>query len=289
MSCPRCFTLGWVFVLVLCWGGMVWTFQAQAGAWPAPQGHGQIILKADQFISDPYDGLDHLGEDPVRLRSQRTTLEVYGDYGLTPGLTLTGQSAYGVLKENGLRAQKVEGAIGGRLLILRIQGLEDRAKERREQDWVVSVGLVGGMRLGDEQAFRVREILPLSKREQDPKSGWRSQGYGEAQLFLGHSGKVLSKRYYFDVSYGRRIYEAAADQDRINFISGVELRKNLWALSQLYMGREAIAGGARWITHETGFEYRKGAMSYQIGWRKVMDGTSVRRGEGLVLGLWRRF
>jgi hypothetical protein len=235
---------------------------ADAGAWPATEGHGQVILKLASERG-AY-GLDGAGQTLTIPRQAMTSLDLYADYGLTKDLSLQLEAG---LERSRLGVREADGlgpcAAGFRYVLA------------RRPEGYLSVYAGGTSPAADERA------------RSDPAVG---QAGGELRLLAGQSLRLFGHGLFAEVEVARRLGTDHTGQTRIDSTLGVQLRSRVLLLSQIYAGRqEGMSSGASWLKLDQSVIRTVGEWRVQIGWRQTLAGRNVPATAGPILGLWRRY
>jgi len=235
---------------------------AAAGAWPAPVGHGQVIVKLEEETATL--GLDGSGQTLAIPRQTLTFIDLYADYGLTPDLSL--QVTAG-LERSRLGVRQVDGAgpcsLGVRYVLARPWG-------------GFLTAYAGATTPAADQATR-----------SDPAAG---QAGGELRLLAGRSFRVFGRDLFAEAETARLLGGGHENQTRIDGTLGIQLRPRLLLLSQVYSGRqEGGASGASWVKLDESVVRTFGAWRAQLGWRRTLAGRNLPVTTGPVIGLWRRY
>lgn len=151
---------------------------AQAGAWLQPEGHGLFIAQANYYTTKSF--FDAAGHKQSQPRFTKYEFQPYGEYGVTPWLTLGG-SAY---------AERVSQSGDGNI------GVADPEIFARSEVW------------GDgTQHLSIQPLikLPSSFRDAAPPRGGSRGVDAELSLLYGTSPNLLSASDYLDTRVGYRV------------------------------------------------------------------------------------
>lgn len=237
---------------------------AEAGAWPAPKGEGLLILKAED------EQADH-GFSPRRDRAaiphlRDDYLSLYGEYGLTPRLTLQGKASFTDGRDQYI-SYSGRGPIelGLRWAVL-------------QSDRTVLSLYVGG-------------VAPGVGRNAAYAGAGQGGGDAELRVLFGRSARVAGRETFIDLEAARVIRSGGlADETRLDLTAGARLTPKWMVLLQSFAGRADGAGyRSDWVKLEGGVVRDLGPWSLQAGWRSVVAGRETPISSGPVLGVWRRF
>ncbi len=239
--------------------------EVRGGAWPAPKGEGQIILKADTYQADmafnPAGQSEPL-TDPVRLR----TLDLWGEYGLSSTVTAEVQ---GRVSQGRIGAVDVKGLDTLRIG-LRTSLLSPKAPLK------VAAGLYREWpgRLGVSETLGVRSLSAVS----------------EARILAGGTTRLRKHTLVAEIQLAERRGDDGVREQRQDLTLILSRNPRQQVITQVYSGkRHEPSGHVRWVTSEVTYLQACGRWRCQIGVRQTLDGRGTPKGQAFVLGLWARF
>ena len=235
---------------------------ADAGAWPATEGHGQVIVKLEEERAT--FGLDGAGQAMSIPVQAITALDLYADYGVTPNLSV----------------QVVAGIEHSRLGVRELDGIGPCG---------AGVRYVLARRPGGYLSAYAGATVPSAgeRVRSDPTT---RQAGGELRLLAGQSLRLFGHGLFAEMQVARLLGSGHTGQTRIDSTFGLQLRPRLMVLSQIYAGRqEGMPSGASWLKLDQSVIGTVGDWRVQIGWRQTLAGRNVPATAGPIIGLWRSF
>jgi hypothetical protein len=237
-----------------------------AGAWAVPQGHTQIIVKAEVMGAE--DGFDPDGlTAPLFADLRNRALGAFVERGLTDRLTLQIKAEY---QDGGDAYVAYEG-----------QGpVEIGVRWQAWRDERTAVSLYAGY--AHEGVGRNGGYLAPGMGEHD----W------EARLLIGRAfggeGRTwLADGGFAEVQVARRFRQGLADETRIDATLALDVATNWQVQTQAFAGLSDA--GPQWLHLETSAIRRLGDWSVQAGWRETVWGRETPVARGPVVAVWRRF
>ena len=228
-----------------------------------PKGEGQAILKYEGQQAD--EGFDPDG-DLVAIDHRRDqTLSLYGEYGLTPRLTL-----------------------------------QTKAALTRGHDRFVSYDGRGPLELGLRYAVLrtdrsvVSLYLGAAKDGVGRNAGYAAPGKGdtdlEVRLLAGTSADWRGRPLFGEIQVARLRRSGLADETRVDATLGLRPTSRWLILGQTYAGQaDSSPVRSRWLKAELSLVRDLGPWSLQAGWRRATLGRETPADHGPVLAVWRRF
>lgn len=252
--------------------GFAYASDAQAGAWPAAPGTGQVISTTlFDNASQAYDDNSELTQDVFFNKSEGV---IYWEHGVTEKTTLVLQSSYqDVLLRAGVDEVNFSGVGESYAGLRRVLWRDDK--------WVVS-GQAGVLFAGAGETVAGADL------------GFGTTHY-EFKALIGRSFKLANRDGFIDVQAAYRKRPGnAPDEWRLDATAGWRPHKKLQILTQgFYTASEEqfeIADRNRRLKLQGSVVYDRNAKtSYQIGLFQTVAGRNIVKENAFFFSVWKRY
>ncbi len=252
--------------------GLAHAKDAQAGAWPAAPGKGQVI--STTLFNHASKGYDDNGKLIQNVSFNKADGIIYWEHGVTPKATLVLQSSY---QDVELRAGVVEVNFSG--VGESYAGL--RSVLWQDNEWVIS-GQAGVLFAGSGEAVAGVDL------------GFGTTNY-EFKALIGRSFKFAQRDGFMDVQAAYRLRPGRTpDEWRLDATAGWRPHKKLQILTQSFYTTSQeqfeVVGATRRLKLQASLVYdRNTKTSYQIGFYQTIFGRNIIKEQAFFFSIWKRY